>query len=301
MLNEAELKEVADVCRRHDLVAVTDEVYEHLVFDGRRHMPLATFEGMRERTVTVSSAGKSFSVTGWKVGWACAPPNLLAGVRAAKQFLTYVTPAPLQRAAAAGLRATHQLVDPLVEELQDNRDLLAKGLSGGRVPGDRRRGDLFLDRGHIGTDGRRRGHLLPGTAAPLRRGCRALLCVLRRPRSWTPPGAFRFLQASHCDRGGRRAPGTASRAEVSVKVALVQHDVAFEDPSWTCGHLAPLVEGAARRRGAACRVDGNVRYGFFHGARTSCRTGDWWRGSQVPARYGRRDRSGGVRVVAGAG
>ena len=102
VLNEAELKEVADVCRRHDLVAVTDEVYEHLVFDGRRHMPLATFEGMRDRTVTVSSAGKSFSVTGWKVGWACAPPNLLAGVRAAKQFLTYVTPAPLQRPRQPG-------------------------------------------------------------------------------------------------------------------------------------------------------------------------------------------------------
>ncbi len=144
VLNQAELNEVADVCRRHDLVAVTDEVYEHLVFDGRRHMPLATFEGMRERTVTVSSAGKSFSVTGWKVGWACAPPDLLAGVRAAKQFLTYVTPAPLQRAAAAGLRATHELVDPLVEELQDNRDLLAKGLAEVGFPVTSAEGTYFL-------------------------------------------------------------------------------------------------------------------------------------------------------------
>ena len=122
VLNEAELKEVADVCRRHDLVAVTDEVYEHLVFDGRRHMPLATFEGMRDRTVTVSSAGKSFSVTGWKVGWACAPPNLLAGVRAAKQFLTYVTPAPLQR--AGGSRAS--------------RYPPTRGPSGGGAPGQSR-------------------------------------------------------------------------------------------------------------------------------------------------------------------
>jgi N-succinyldiaminopimelate aminotransferase len=129
VLNEAELNEVAEVCRRHDLVVVTDEVYEHLVFDGRRHMPLATLDGMRERTVTVSSAGKSFSVTGWKVGWACASPDLLAGVRSAKQYLTYVTPAPLQRAAAAGLRATHELTGPLVEELQSSRDLLAKGLA----------------------------------------------------------------------------------------------------------------------------------------------------------------------------
>lgn len=129
VLDEAERAEVAEVCRRHDLVCVTDEVYEHLVFDGRRHRPLATLPGMWERTVTISSAGKSFSVTGWKVGWACAPADLLAGVRAAKQFLTYVTPAPLQRAVAAGLARTHELVDPLCEELQANRDLLRKGLA----------------------------------------------------------------------------------------------------------------------------------------------------------------------------
>ena len=144
VLSRAELEEVADVCRRHDLIAVTDEVYEHLVYDGRRHVPLATLEGMRERTVTVSSAGKSFSVTGWKVGWACASPELLAGVRAAKQFLTYVTPAPLQRAAAAGLRATHELVGPLVDELQSNRDLLAKGLAAVGFPVRAAEGTYFL-------------------------------------------------------------------------------------------------------------------------------------------------------------
>ena len=114
------------------------------------------------------------------MGWACAPPNLLAGVRAAKQFLTYVTPAPLQRAAAAGLRATHELVDPLVEELQDNRDLLAKGLAEVGLPVTSAEGTYFYRR-HIGTNRRRRGHLLPGTAVPLRRGRRALLCVLCRP------------------------------------------------------------------------------------------------------------------------
>jgi N-succinyldiaminopimelate aminotransferase len=144
VLSRAELEEVADVCRRHDLVAVTDEVYEHLVYDSRRHVPLATLKGMRERTVTVSSAGKSFSVTGWKVGWACASPELLAGVRAAKQFLTYVTPAPLQRAAAAGLRATHELVGPLVDELQSNRDLLAKGLAAVGFPVRDAEGTYFL-------------------------------------------------------------------------------------------------------------------------------------------------------------
>ncbi len=130
VLDGDERAEVAGVCCRHDLVCVTDEVYEHLVFDGRRHVPLATLPGMRDRTVTISSAGKSFSVTGWKVGWACAPADLLAGVRSAKQFLTYVTPAPLQRAVAVGLAVTHDLVDPLRDELRANRDLLAKGLAG---------------------------------------------------------------------------------------------------------------------------------------------------------------------------
>jgi N-succinyldiaminopimelate aminotransferase len=144
VLDEAELTKVAELCRRHDLIAVTDEVYEHLVFDGRQHIPLATLEGMRERTVTISSAGKSFSVTGWKVGWACAPPELLAGVRAAKQFLTYVTPAPLQRAAAAGLRATHELVEPLVEELEQNRDLLLKGLASAGFPVRGAEGTYFV-------------------------------------------------------------------------------------------------------------------------------------------------------------
>jgi len=144
VLERAELEEVAEVCRRHDLVAVTDEVYEHLVFDGRQHTPLATLDAMRERTVTISSAGKSFSVTGWKVGWACAPAGLLAGVRAAKQFLTYVTPAPLQRAAAAGLRATHELVEPLVEELEQNRDLLTKGLESAGFPVRGAEGTYFV-------------------------------------------------------------------------------------------------------------------------------------------------------------
>ncbi len=144
VLSDRELAEVADVCRRHDLIAVTDEVYEHLVFNGHRHRPLATLEGMRERTVCISSAGKSFSVTGWKVGWACAPSDLLGGVRAAKQFLTYVTPAPMQRAAAAALMATHELVPPLLAELEANRDLLAEGLAGVGLPVRGAEGTYFL-------------------------------------------------------------------------------------------------------------------------------------------------------------
>src|SRR4029078_127219 len=87
----------------HDLTVVTDEVYEHLIFDGLQHLPLATFEGMRERTVVISSGGKTFNTTGWKIGWVCSTPELVTAVRTAKQFLTYVNGAPFQPAIAARL------------------------------------------------------------------------------------------------------------------------------------------------------------------------------------------------------
>ncbi len=101
----AELAAIAELCVAHDLIAITDEVYEHLVYDGQRHIPLATLPGMAERTVTVSSAGKTFNCTGWKIGWACGPANLIAAVRATKQFLTFVGGAPFQPAVAYALRS----------------------------------------------------------------------------------------------------------------------------------------------------------------------------------------------------
>src|SRR5204862_1046152 len=102
VLTRAELEAIAGVCVEHDLVAVTDEVYEHLVYDGE-HIPLATLDGMAERTLTISSAGKSFSFTGWKVGWCSGPRELVGGVRAAQQFLSFAGGTPLQVAVAAGL------------------------------------------------------------------------------------------------------------------------------------------------------------------------------------------------------
>ena len=102
VFSRGELEAIAALCREHDLLAVTDEVYEHLVFDGE-HTPLATLPGMRDRTVTISSGGKTFSCTGWKVGWVCAPAALVAAVRTAKQFLTYVNAGPFQYGIAAGL------------------------------------------------------------------------------------------------------------------------------------------------------------------------------------------------------
>jgi N-succinyldiaminopimelate aminotransferase len=123
----AELAVIADAAIRHDLVVISDEVYEHLTFDGHRHVPIATLPGMRERTVTISSAGKTFSVTGWKIGWACAPPPLLGAVRTVKQFLTYVNGAPFQPAVAQVLATAEKLAP--ADALQAQRDLLCDGLA----------------------------------------------------------------------------------------------------------------------------------------------------------------------------
>jgi N-succinyldiaminopimelate aminotransferase len=99
-----ELQIIADLCQEHDLIALTDEVYEHLVFDHAEHIPLATLPGMRERTLTLSSAGKTYSFTGWKIGWGTGPRELVDGAQAAHQFLTYAIPTPLQSAVAFALR-----------------------------------------------------------------------------------------------------------------------------------------------------------------------------------------------------
>jgi N-succinyldiaminopimelate aminotransferase len=122
-----ELELLASVCREHDLIALTDEVYEHLVFDGT-HLPIATLPGMAERTITVSSLGKTFSVTGWKVGWASGPQELIARLRAVKQFLTFAGATPFQHAAAAALTPPEDAIEELVALLRSKRDRVAAGL-----------------------------------------------------------------------------------------------------------------------------------------------------------------------------
>jgi N-succinyldiaminopimelate aminotransferase len=129
VFTEAELAAVAELAVAHDLLVVTDEVYEHLVFDGLEHRPLATFPGMAARTLSVSSAGKTFSVTGWKIGWVCGPAELVAAVRAAKQFLTFVGGAPFQPAVAYALDHEMDWVAKLRDDLQAKRDRLTQGLA----------------------------------------------------------------------------------------------------------------------------------------------------------------------------
>ncbi|GHF29029.1 aminotransferase [Kitasatospora xanthocidica] len=128
VLTAGELRVIAELAAEHDLLVVTDEVYEHLVF-GATHHPIAALPGMRERTVTISSAGKTFSFTGWKVGWVTASPALVAAVRTAKQYLTYVSAGPFQYAVAEALRLPDAYFDTLRADLLRKRDLLVDGLA----------------------------------------------------------------------------------------------------------------------------------------------------------------------------
>jgi len=128
VLDAGELDILADACRRHDVIALTDEVYEHLIYDGR-HIPIATREGMGERTITVSSLGKTHSFTGWKIGWASGPAELVAALRGVKQFLTFAGGTPLQHAAALALDEAGEEPARLASSLAEKRDRLADGLT----------------------------------------------------------------------------------------------------------------------------------------------------------------------------
>ena len=129
-----ELSVLADLAIAHDLLVLTDEVYEHLVFSGAQHRSIAGLPGMRERTLVVSSAGKTFNVTGWKIGWICGPAPLVSAVRTAKQFLTYVNGGPFQPAVAAGLALPDEYFEHAARDLEFRRDVLVKGLTDGGLP-----------------------------------------------------------------------------------------------------------------------------------------------------------------------
>lgn len=128
VLTRAELTLIAELCQKWDAIAITDEVYEHIVFDGNDHISLASLPGMWDRTVTLSSIGKTFSLTGWKIGWAIAPEHLTKGVRSAHQFLTYAVNTPMQHAAAAALQMPATYFAELASMYRSRRDMLCEAL-----------------------------------------------------------------------------------------------------------------------------------------------------------------------------
>ena len=157
VLTRTELQAVADLAIVHDLIVITDEVYEHLVFDSHTHVPLATLPGMWERTLTLSSAGKSYSFTGWKVGWATGPADLVSAVLSAKQWLTFTSGSPLQPAVAHALDHEPDFPSSLARSLQSRRDLLVAGLADAGLDARVPEGTYFAttDISHLGwEDGR---------------------------------------------------------------------------------------------------------------------------------------------------
>jgi aspartate/methionine/tyrosine aminotransferase len=119
-----ELETIAELCQRHDVLAITDEIYEHIVFDGRRHVPIATLPGMWDRTITISGISKSYSVTGWRIGYTISSPELAVGIRRAHDFITVGAPAPLQEAAVTALQLPDPYYTALRTAYQARRDLL---------------------------------------------------------------------------------------------------------------------------------------------------------------------------------
>ena len=213
-----ELELVAAHCRERDVLAVTDEVYEHLVFDGREHVPLATLPGMAERTLTISSAGKTFSFTGWKIGWACGPRALVAAVQTAKQFLTFVSGAPFQHAIAHALALPDAYFESFRAGPAGQARPALRRARGGRARGAAPGGHLLRHRRHPRRSGEQDGHAFC-LALPERAGVVAVPTVVfyDDKRGRPPARPLRVLQARRGDRRGRRPARRACAPEVSYR------------------------------------------------------------------------------------
>ncbi len=142
--SRADLSAIAELCRKHGVVAITDEVYEHILYDGARHIRLATLPGMGERTLTISSLGKTFTVTGWKIGWALGPQELVTGLNRAHQFITFAVSSPLQAAAAAALSLPNTYYEELQTTYQAKRDTMLRALRGAGLEAQPPQGGYFI-------------------------------------------------------------------------------------------------------------------------------------------------------------
>ncbi len=181
VLTHAELELLATLCRAYDVLAVSDEVYDRLVYDGAAHTPLATLPGMWERTITLGSTGKTFGVTGWKVGWAIGAAALNAALRQAKQWITFTTPTPLQEATAVAIEQaeTGGYYGELQGRVPGAPQPAARAAGGGRASAAAGRGGLFYELRcrSAGLSGRR--GLLPAADPGGRRGCHSHLDLLQ--------------------------------------------------------------------------------------------------------------------------
>ena len=206
VFSRAELTGIAALACEHDLLVVSDEVYEHLIFEGE-HVPIATLPGMRERTVTISSAAKTFSFTGWKIGWVTGTPELVTAVRTVKQFLTYVTGGPFQYAVAQALALPDSYFTSISASLRGQRDLLCAGLAEVGFEVFRPGRHLLRDHRRAGPGRDRRHGVLPHAAGPGGRRRHSQLRVLRQRGGRPQPGAVCVLQKRRSAARGDRAPG----------------------------------------------------------------------------------------------
>ena len=246
VLTRAETEALARIAIDHDLLVITDEAYEHLTFD-REHIPLATIPGMRERTVSIGSAGKTFSFTGWKVGWATGTPELVAAVRTTKQFLTYVSSGPFQYAVAEALDLPDEYFTAMAADLKARRDLLAGGLRDIGFEVYQPDGTYFITTDIAPLGEQRRDGVLPGPPGPGGRGRDPERRLLRRQPGGGPHhGPVRLLQAPGGAQGrdrpslgpGRLVAGTRQRPDQSsrtVRCFARRRPVPCSRPGWKQG------------------------------------------------------------------
>ena len=202
-----ELGVIARLCQQWDVLAVTDEIYEHIVYDGHQHVPLATLDGMAERTVTINGLSKTFSVTGWRIGWAIAPPALSGAIRKMHDFITVGAPAPLQEAGAAALALDDTYYQHLAADYLRRRDMLLGILDRHGFETFRPRRRVLHHDGHraLRLSRRRRVCAAPGGRHRRRRGAGQQL--LSRPGQRPHKAALLFCQARRDDDRGRSPIG----------------------------------------------------------------------------------------------